>query len=177
MTEQLAKHNTAFQEIPFLPVKLPPPQHQVEGGSLSGKMISPFSASGARTSKIISFFSCSVCFWKRRTSSSAMLVEANCSLLDSERTRGRSRQNHPHKPVRDRPRMLLVLSPHPSAVRYSPSSARFPKAIRHISVRAVLWEWMPSSFTRVGMMSMLISWAWRESRTQQEHRPVLYLQI
>lgn len=45
----------------------------------------PFSASGARTSKIISFFSCSVCFWKRRTSSSAILVEANCSLLDSEK--------------------------------------------------------------------------------------------
>lgn len=50
----------------------------------------PFSASGAKTSKIISFFSCSVCFWKRRTSSSAMLVEANCSLLDSENTRGES---------------------------------------------------------------------------------------
>lgn len=47
----------------------------------------PFSASGARTSKIISFFSCSDCFWKRRTSSSAILVEANCSLLDSENSR------------------------------------------------------------------------------------------
>lgn len=44
----------------------------------------PFSASGARTSKTISFFSCSDCFWKRRTSSSAILVDANCSLLDSE---------------------------------------------------------------------------------------------
>lgn len=50
------------------------------------KLKLPFSASGARTSKIISFFSCSVCFWKSRTSSSAILVEANCSLLDSEKT-------------------------------------------------------------------------------------------
>ena len=53
---------------------------------LKKKLKLPFSASGARTSKIISFFSCSVCFWKSRTSSSAILVEANCSLLDSEKT-------------------------------------------------------------------------------------------
>lgn len=46
---------------------------------------------------------------------------------------------------------------------YSPSSAKFPKAIRHISVRAVLWEWMPSSFTRVGITPILISWACKES--------------
>lgn len=58
------------------------------------KITLPFSASGARTSKIISFFSCSVCFWKRRTSSSAILVEANCSLLDSENTRGVSQACH-----------------------------------------------------------------------------------
>lgn len=44
-----------------------------------------------------------------------------------------------------------------------PSSAKFPKAMRHISVRAVLWEWMPSSFTRVGITPMLISWACNES--------------
>lgn len=45
---------------------------------------SPFSASEARTSKIISFFSCSTCLWRSLTSSLAMSVEANCSLLDSE---------------------------------------------------------------------------------------------
>lgn len=51
---------------------------------------------------------------------------------------------------------------------YPPSSARFPKAMRHISVRAVLSEWSPSSFTRVGITPMLISWACKESGEDTE---------
>lgn len=51
---------------------------------------------------------------------------------------------------------------------YPPSSARLPKAIRHISVRAVLCEWMPRSFTRTGITPILISWACKESATQRD---------
>lgn len=47
----------------------------------------PFSANGASTSKIISLLSCSVCFLKSFTSSSAMFVLANCSLLDSAKSK------------------------------------------------------------------------------------------
>lgn len=43
-----------------------------------------------------------------------MLVEANCSLLDSESTRGRSRQTHPQEaspgPAQNAPGPLAVLT-------------------------------------------------------------------
>ena len=48
-------------------------------------IFSPFSANGARTSKIISLLSCSICFLKSFTNSSATFVLANCSLLDSKK--------------------------------------------------------------------------------------------
>jgi hypothetical protein len=44
-----------------------------------------------------------------------------------------------------------------------PSSAKFPNATRHISVRAALWQWIPSNLTKVGITPILISCAWRES--------------
>lgn len=60
-----------------------------------------------------------------------------------------------------------------------PSSAKFPNATRHISVRAALWQWIPSNFTKVGITPILISWAWRESvKTEKEKgKKCLYYQI
>jgi hypothetical protein len=51
-----------------------------------------------------------------------------------------------------------------------PSSAKFPNATRHISVRAALWQWIPSNLTKVGITPILISCAWRESVKKKKKR-------